>query len=98
MMFDLNEPTGKPVAIHYIDSTQDFSVSEERKLPRSNKSGGACLTAFAFNQKQRDLVAIGDLSGRIHVVKLCWRMANRHVDEQTILDEIGNLSGEPQDV
>ncbi len=100
MLFDLSDATGKPVAIHFIDSQQEVisAIADEEKIKdlkkgqRSGKSSGVCLTGLAFNHKQRDLLSVGDWSGKVHIFKLSWKLSNRQSDEQNHLEEIGNLS------
>lgn len=95
----MSDPTGKPVASYFIDGSNEASLFQEEERSKDSRKGqkiaktsGVCLTGLSFNHKQRDLIGVCDWVGKIHVIKLSWKLANKHSTEQTILDEIGNLS------
>ncbi len=61
---------------------------------RAAAEGGpsrAGLTGLAFNPKQRDLVAVCDWLGRVHIWKLGWALANRRKDELALLTALGSI-------
>ena len=56
----------------------------------SSKRKRVGFTAVAFNRKQRDLLSACDLSGKVHVWRLSWKIANAQSGEQEYLDSLGN--------
>lgn len=82
--YDLGSATSGPEAVLEAPSTQT-----EVGVRRSTKRVG--FTAVAFNHKQRDLFAACDLSGKVYIWRLGWKLANKHNGEQTALDIVGNV-------
>ena len=52
------------------------------------------LTGLAFNPKQRDLVAVCDWLGRVHIWKLGWALANRRKDELALLTSLSSIGAD----
>ena len=53
------------------------------------------MLSLEFNPKQRDFIACGDASGRVHVWQLGWALSNMQSAEQDKLEAIvRQLSGE----
>lgn len=83
-LYDLGSATSGPVAVLEAPSAQPETGGR-----RTTKRVG--FTAVAFNHKQRDLFAACDLSGKVYVWRLGWKLANKHNGEQGALDAIGNV-------
>ena len=98
-LFDLEMSTAAPVATLELPSPDDISTNAS-KSSGGDKPAPASIGArraqlrrsgvigIAFNKKQRDLIAACDADGLVHVWKLSWKLANRHQNEQAILDGI----------
>ena len=46
---------------------------------------------FAFNHKQRDLIAASDYYGKVFIWKLNWKLSNRSRSENDLLSALANI-------
>jgi len=86
-LFDIGSPSTAPIATLEAPSMQSDTITSNRRTTAVKRVG---FTGIAFNKKQRDLFAACDNSGRVHIWKLGWKLANKHANEQSILDSMGN--------
>jgi len=54
----------------------------------NNSSRRRSLSKLAFNHRQRDLIAACDVSGRVHIWRLSWKLSNRGEQDLKALDNI----------
>ena len=53
------------------------------------------MLALEFNPKQRDFIACGDSTGRVHVWQLGWALSNMAAGEHEKLDALFAEAPEP---
>jgi hypothetical protein len=102
ILFDLRDAINKPTALISSSTSQNSTIDDKsrdskKRSNRNDKNHTVPLTGLAFNHKQRDLIAASDWNGRVHIWKLSWHLANKHTDEQAVLDQIGNLNSITED-
>ena len=52
------------------------------------------ISKLIANPKQRDLIAVCDVLGRVHLWKLAWKLSNKGPSEQQELDRVSGSVAE----
>lgn len=62
------------------------------KLKASKESHQrARVTSISFNRKQRNLLAVADDVGRIHIWNIGWELSSKQGNEEAYLNQLGNI-------
>ena len=63
-----------------------------RVLKNRNNRNRIGITSISFNHKQRDIISATDYSGKIHLWKLNWKLANRCNLDENIMNNLNNIN------
>jgi WD40 repeat protein len=91
-VFDMLVSSSAPVSILQLPpySVTEPNISSNKKSAHTLSSHGR-VTSIAFSRKQRDLVAVSDHFGRIHIWRLGWDLSNKKPGEETFLRNLANI-------
>ena len=83
-VFDLSRSISAPIV--QLECPSEESKKNKNRSKSLQKRPG--VTKISFNQKQRDLLAASDSSGKIHIWRLNWQLSNKNSNEEEIFEEL----------
>lgn len=93
----------KCAPVHVLDiasSIKSYNMKNDEITAKDNKENipkyeskaeNTGITDVVFNPKQRDFIAATTVNGDVHIWKMSSHYSSRNVEEQNVIDEIGNL-------
>jgi WD40 repeat protein len=72
--------------------TESTTTRPGKKAPSSSSGNRPRVTGLSFNSKQRDLLSVGDSTGRVLVWKLGWSFSNKKFNELNYFESLGSIS------